>query len=401
MSSAPRARTDVFISNASGSYVASATGKSNTSIANTKGLITFVGGNSNFCPTSTPACTLTNTNTSNISGGQYILAIDGGTQAGSTATDTVTLSGTVTAIPGAPFVWSSTTSNAFVEQAFSGTTTVTGGNQGWVTPISSSSPAGSAMETTLVTGTSATLVGNGTLIPAVSNDWVTEAIETANEYGMTTDGYGNIWVSSLLNSTTNPTNWADGLDTVLNVVTELVPSYGTNNATSPTPTVSNTFTNTNAAANFKFNVFHDIGSLNSGTSGSYASTVVEARFISSDGGGNVWYSLASSTGGPTAYFGGISKAGAGLSPAYGSTAGIAGFSGAACPTSATCDFTGTTIAYTRAINTKVPAVDLSGNIWLSKQSAPWPNLTVIVGLGVPMAQPASSALSAGNYGRMP
>jgi len=363
---------DVFISNVSGSYVNSATGKTNTSIANTKGLITFVGGNAGFV-----SGTQTNVNTTSVSGGQYIVAIDGGAQSGSTATDTVSVNGTPTAIPGAPFVWTSTEANAFVEQAY--TSAGTGVNQGWVTPLSSGNPSTGAAPTGIGganAGTMETTIPytSGTLFPAVSGDSIDEVIATSNDYGFTTDGYGNVWVSSI-------SNYVDANSAVRNVLTKIIPNYGTS-----TTTATAGFTSANAAANFSFVIYHDIAGLTSSVT-----TGGEARFISSDGAGNIWFALN------TGFIGAISNTGTALSPSYATAPG--GFQGASVP--AGVDFTGTTTTYARVATVKQPQVDLSGNVWVPEQRAAWPNLTLLVGIGAPTAAPNSSALAAGKYGRMP
>ena len=362
---------DVFMTNVAGNYVSSTTGKTNTSIANTKGLITFIGGNAGFV-----SGTQTNVDTTSVSGGQYIVAIDGGTQAGATATDTVSVNGTATTIPGAPFVWTSTEGNAWIEQAY--TSTGTGANQGWVTPLSSGTPSTGAAPTGIGganAGTMETTIPytSGTLFPAVSGDSLDEVIATSNEYGFTTDGYGNIWVSSL-------SNYVDSASSVRNVLTKIIPNYGTS-----TTTAQAGFTSANAAANFTFVEYHDLGGLTSGTGN------IQARFITSDGAGNIWFALNSG------FIGGITNSGTALSPSYTTTPG--GFQGASVPTGAV--FTGTSTTYARTATVKQPQVDLSGNIWVPEQHAAWPNLTVLVGLGAPTAATNSSALAAGKYGRMP
>jgi len=357
------ASNDVFISTLAGTNGASVKGQTSSGIGTTsKGLITLVGGSAS------------NVNYSSINNSPLQLAIDSGAQ-GTNTNDFVAS----TQIPGSPFVWTSTSGQDWLNQAY--TTTGSGTtNVGYVTPVASSAPTTSnatdvgigtanagtytKLETTLTVGTSVASPGNGTLFPTVGSDWVTAAIATGNLYGMATDGYGNIWASTIA-------TYVDNAATVRNAMVKITPNYGTS------------FVNSQAAANFNWVEYHDIAGMTS-----TVTTAGEPRFFSSDGGGNIWFALNSGT------VGGISNTGAALSPAYPKS--LAG----ATPCS-TCYFTGTTTAYARTSTAKQPQVDPSGNLWIPEQHAPFPNLTVLVGLGVPLAAPSSSALAAGTYGRMP
>jgi hypothetical protein len=336
------------------------TGKTNISIGNYKGIITFVGGSAS------------NVNGTFTAGSPFILALDSGTL------DNVSVNGAATAIPGSPFVWSNGYDNAYVGEAYSssGGGTV---SQGCDTPVASNGAVssygiGGANASGIVTTIP---VANGTLFPAVASDPITGMIATNNEYGLTTDGLGNTWVSSLGAVDTN--------SDAKYVLTKIVPNYG-----SSTTTAAAGFTSANFASNATYVEYHDIAGLNSAVTGS----AEEARFITTDGGGNIWWAFN------TGFIGAISNTGTAISSAY--VSGTAsGFAGTSCPSSTTCHFTGTSVTYSRVANPKQPQVDPSGNVWVPVQSGPWPNLTVLIGAAVPLASPSSSALAAGKYGQKP
>jgi len=360
---------DVFISTLAGTAGSSVTGKTTSSIGTTsEGLITLVGGSPS------------NVNYSAVKNSPLQLAIDSGAQ-GTNTNDSI--SGTT--IPGAPFLWTSTASADWVNQSY----TTTGGgttNVGYVTPVASSAPTSASatdvgigtanagtytkLETTLTVGTSTASPGNGTLFPTVGGDWVTAAVATSNLYGMGTDGYGNVWASTI-------SNYVDNAATVRNTLVKITPSYNCAGVTTAG------FNATNAATCFTWTEFHDMAGMSSSVT-----SAGEARFFSSDGTGNIWFALNSGT------VGGISNTGTALSPAYPKS--LAG----ATPCSS-CYFMGTATVYARTSTAKQPQTDLSGNLWIPEQHAPFPNLTVLVGLAAPLASPSSSALAAGKYALKP
>jgi hypothetical protein len=357
---------DVFITTTGGSYETDGTGYTNTAYTSGgsakpyKGFVTFVGGSA-----------------SNVS---YAAVSDAPTQVAISSGTLDKVSGT--AITGSPFVWMSTSGFALLDQAYSQPTTVTGAigtGQGMLTPFS----ANTAESTYGIGGANQTGIWTtvpnsaGSLFPAVTSDAPTSMIATSNLNAITTDGYGNVWASSL-------TNTVDSGAVIKDVITKITPSY-------TTPTYSTT-----AGAydgDFSFVIYHDIAGMNSGQTG----TAISARALATDGGGNIWFGLSGG------FIGAITGSGTAISPNYtsGTTSGFVGSTTSGSECTNVCYFTGTTTGYSRTSIPKQIQVDLSGNVWAPSQHAAYPNLTVLVGAGVPLASPSSSALAAGKYGLQP
>ncbi|SNT34404.1 hypothetical protein SAMN05421770_1083 [Granulicella rosea] len=368
---------DVYIATASGTQTNTCTTAAATGgfSGSGKGLVTFVGGSP------------TNVNYGRFSATENApILVDGGTAK-------FTSNGNL--IPGQPFVWglgynlggTNTSTGAYtglVWQSYGGSN---GANAlGCYTPDSydgvstTASGIASTLDTTATTALPGTLgTSNVTVVPAINGSAAAYVI--GSDYGLALDGSGDVWLSntSYVDSTSaTPGSGAHG--TLSNSITKITPSY------------SAALTPADAAANWAYTIYHDLGGQSTG------STAVQARLLTTDGASNVWFTF--STGASTV--GAInSSTNAAISPNYGVTgAPGAGFFGSACPS--TCYFTGTTTSYQRYNGAKQPVVDSSGNVWLPMNgTALYPKIVELVGPAVPLAAPASLAIANGKFGQKP
>ncbi len=248
--------------------------------------------------------------------------------------DTVTPSGgSATAIPGAPFIWTPA-SNILYHQYTGGT------NPGCATPLSAFSQS-----------------GNTTPIPGqiISGTDIAYPIG-ASTYDVAFDSTGHIWISR--------PGAIDTSSTVVSAIVKMLPAYGT------------AFTPAQAEANTTFTYYYN----EAGLSSSY-----NARVISVDGDGNVWFVF--NNGGKA---GAISNTGVALSPV--NSGGTPGFTGSTCTS---CKYNGET-AQTYLRSTLSPhrvSFDLSGNVWMAMGGTNSTSLLVLVGAAGPTVSPNSLGLS--------
>ncbi len=141
---------------------------------------------------------------------------------------------------------------------------------------------------------------------------------------------------------------------------------------------------------FPFSVYHNVAGMYDG------STVTDfPRFLTTDGGGNVWFSMSANP-----YVNAISNSGAALSPAGPTANTTAGFSGSVC---ANCTFQGVTQTYQRSNSLSIsrPAVDQSGNVWIPVSGVSSTYLDLLVGIATPKVNPDSLGLKNGTFGSQP
>jgi len=291
--------------------------------------------------------------------------------------DTITTGGTTTEIPGAPFVWTlASNGNTLLNQNYSKPTSGTGitGQPCYTTlsymTVGPDTATGSTDTTTAVHGT--------TNIPDIPNpglagDYLHYSAEVNLSSGdQAWDKFGNMWITNqgqINTSTASP---------IKTSITKLTPNYGS------------AFTTAQAAANFSFSVVHGLGGL-------YDNSTDYPSYLTTDGVGNVWFSLISNH-----YVNAITNAGTALSPylsgvASSTTAGVAG---SVCTS---CTFNGVKATYSRpntlAINR--PAIDLSGNVWVPISGAGSTYVDVLVGIAAPKVAPDSLGLKNGTFGFQP
>jgi Ricin-type beta-trefoil lectin domain-like len=141
---------------------------------------------------------------------------------------------------------------------------------------------------------------------------------------------------------------------------------------------------------FAFSVYHNLAGMYDG------STVTDyPRFLTTDGGGNVWFSMNANP-----YVNAISNSGAALSPAGATANTTAGFAGSVC---ANCTFQGATQTYQRpnSLSISRPAVDQSGNVWVPISGVGSTYVDLLVGIATPKVNPDSLGLKNGTFGSQP
>lgn len=275
--------------------------------------------------------------------------------------DFTTNSGTNTAIVGAPFLWTyGSNANAssdgtnliqFFSQPTSANSTTTQGSQ---TPLSRLG-VGPNLASGSTDSTTATLYGSkanfdiadiqnpatpGT--PTASTDYLhficsstTTAVPAATDWAF--DKAGNLWTA---NGTTAGITTITPINTsttsVINVaISKMTPGYG-----SGTPRGWGTKLGTGSNyvtedPNFTFSVYHNVAGMYDGSA-----VTNFVQFLTTDGNGNIWFSLVSSP-----YVNAITNAGAALSPPGVSPGTTAGFIGSVC---SSCTFNGTTATFCEA-----------------------------------------------------
>ena len=290
--------------------------------------------------------------------------------------DTIKSGGTTTEIPGAPFVWTlASNGNTLLSQNYSKPTSgigITG--QPCYTPVSymtvgPDTVAGSTDTTTAVHGiTNIPDIPN----PALLGDYLHYSAEVNLGAGdQTWDKFGNLWIANqgqINTSTASPIKAS---------ITRLTPNYGSS------------FTPAQAAANFSFKTIH-------GVAGLYDNATDYPSYLTTDGAGNVWFSLLSNS-----YVNAITNVGTALSPYMsGVTSTTAGFAGSVC---SGCSVNGVKATYSRpnglAINR--PAIDLSGNVWLPVSGIGSNYVDVLVGIAVPKMSPDSLGLKNNTFASQP
>jgi hypothetical protein len=318
------------------------------------------------------------TGTATISGGVVtgVTITAGGTGYTSAPAAVFTSSQTTpTEIPGAPFEWSlgnAGSSTGLIQAYTSGASTI-------------------GCETTLgdISASTASPTANKMKIPPVPLPNATVAGDLVNFMGtgedLTFDKFGNLWIANSATTSGFPidTQTSNANAEIKMAISKLTPNYGS----------SFSFSNTS----FDFSVFHQVGSLYDGISTYFP------EFLTSDGGGNIWYTMSSAG---SKYVNELSNAGASISPytvqAEGSGMGNAtgGFAGSVC---ANCTFNGTMATYQRP-NTLVlsrPAVDQSGDVWLPVNGSGSNYVDVLVGIATPKANPDSLALGNSKFASQP
>ena len=141
---------------------------------------------------------------------------------------------------------------------------------------------------------------------------------------------------------------------------------------------------------FAFSVYHNVAGMYDG------STVTDyPQFLTTDGGGNVWFSMSAN-----AYVNAISNSGAAISPAGATANSTAGFTGSVC---ANCTFQGMTQTYQRSNSLSIsrPAVDQSGNVWVPVSGVGSTYVDLLVGIATPKVNPDSLGLKNGTFGSQP
>lgn len=256
--------------------------------------------------------------------------------------DTVTPGGTTTPIPGAPFLWTNTA--YVVNQQYTGGTT-----PGCATPLNSL--AGST------TGNTTQLAGQ-----TIATGDVAYPIGS-NTFDLAFDSKGYLWIAR---PGTIDVATAPATTSVPYAIVKMLPSYGS------------AFTPAQAIANTTFTYFTGVAGM---------STTYNARAISIDGDGNVWFV-------PNTGFGHaeLNNSGVALSPSAASAYGP-GFRGSICTG---CKFRGSTTGetYQRSVNVKPgkPAFDISGNVWSVLGGTGAGAIEVIVGAAAPTVEPLSLGL---------
>jgi hypothetical protein len=161
-----------------------------------------------------------------------------------------------------------------------------------------------------------------------------------------------------------------------------VPAFGTAAISVAIPPV--------VPVSFAFSVYHNVAGMYDG------STVTDyPRFLTTDGGGNVWFSMSANP-----YINAISNSGAALSPAGATANTTAGFTGSVC---ANCTFQGMTQTYQRSNSLSIsrPAVDQSGNVWVPVSGVGSTYVDLLVGIATPKVNPDSLGLKNGTFGSQP
>ena len=161
-----------------------------------------------------------------------------------------------------------------------------------------------------------------------------------------------------------------------------VPAFGTAAISVAIPPV--------VPVSFAFSVYHNVAGMYDG------STVTDyPQFLTTDGGGNVWFSMSANP-----YVNAISNSGAAISPAGATANTTAGFTGSVC---ANCTFQGVTQTYQRSNSLSIsrPAVDQSGNVWVPVSGVGSTYVDLLVGIATPKVNPDSLGLKNGTFGSQP
>jgi len=290
--------------------------------------------------------------------------------------DTITSGGTTTEIPGAPFVWTmATNGNSLLLQNYSqpnGGTGITG--QPCPTPTSYFT----AGPNTAPGSTDPTAPGAGSTNipdipnPALAGDYLHYSTEVNTALGdQTWDKFGNMWIANegQINTTTSSPIKAS--------ITKMTPNYGSS------------YTPAQAAANFSFSVIH-------GTAGLYDNSTDYPTYLTTDGAGNVWFSLVSNH-----FVNAVTNVGVALSPYVSGviSSTTAGFAGSVCTN---CTFNGVKATYGRpALTINRPVIDLSGNVWVPVSGVGSTYVDLLVGIAAPKVAPDSLGLKNGTFGFQP
>lgn len=260
--------------------------------------------------------------------------------------DAVTNSGTTTAIPGAPFIWSvAATSSALLNHQYT-----TGTTPGCATALNLIGGA-SAAGTTRIAG-----------VTIGTND-VAYAIGSNNNFDIAFDSTGNLWIAR-----------PGAIDVAGTGATVTVP-YG---LVKITPNYGNAFTPAQFGTNTTFTYF------NGGMS-----TNFNSRSAAIDGDSNIWFTPNGGTG-----FMEYTNGGVVLTPDTNQTAGGTGpgYRGSTCTN---CKFRGeSAINYVRDYNAKPtkPSFDQSGNLWDPIGGTGAASILVLVGVAAPTVEPMSLGL---------
>lgn len=288
-----------------------------------------------------------------------------------------------TEIPGAPFVWTIgfNTNAPLLLQFFTELPATGSNNPACTTPLDNigvgpASPVGTdpTVKSTHATGAIPDIPN-----PAVSGDYLHFVGYPAD---WTFDKSGKLWIANTNAVKSSVDFTLDTNNSIWGGISEVTPAYGASLSSS-------------SASDFTFSVYHNVAGMYDGSSSSNN----PPSFLTTDGAGNVWFTLTKNS-----YVNAMTSAGVGLAPNTGATGNTtAGFAGSSC---VACTYNGSTQTYQRpsisgTLSLARPVIDQSGDVWVPVQGVGSTYIDLLVGAAVPRTNPDSLGLKNNTFAAEP